>query len=127
MPRRPYDARHPHPGVPPPPAPLPPPHRRPAPLPSHTHSLPPSPCSAPSPSPLCLRSTSLTASDLTASPHRPNGIFASDAPIDVDAAMEDELREKEDGSPRQLERGSSCTVSGFKKFFRKVFLYFFNI
>ena len=30
------------------------------------------------------------------------------------------------GSPRQLRRGSSCTVSGFKKFFRKVFLYFFN-
>lgn len=30
------------------------------------------------------------------------------------------------GSPRQLRRGSSCTISGFKKFFRKVFLYFFN-
>jgi hypothetical protein len=109
MSRRPYDARHPHPGVPPPPAPLPPPHRRPAPLPSHTHSLPPSPCSAPSPSPLCLRSTSLTASDLTASPHRPNGIFASDPPIDVDAAMEDELREKEDGAC--VERLRSATLS----------------
>jgi hypothetical protein len=27
------------------------------------------------------------------------------------------------GSPRQLRRGSCCTVSGLKKFFRKVFLY----
>jgi hypothetical protein len=27
------------------------------------------------------------------------------------------------GSPRQLRRSSSCTVSGLKKFFRKVFLY----
>jgi len=27
------------------------------------------------------------------------------------------------GSPRQLRRGSNCTVSGLKKFFRKVFLY----
>ncbi|PWZ39539.1 hypothetical protein Zm00014a_013251 [Zea mays] len=42
-------------------------------------------------------STSLTAFDLIAFPHSLNGIFASDPPIDMDATMEDELREKEDG------------------------------
>ncbi|XP_066392893.1 pyruvate kinase isozyme A, chloroplastic-like [Miscanthus floridulus] len=57
-----------------------------------------------------LRSTSPTvASDLTAfPPPNPNGIFASDPPIDVDAATEAELRENGFRSTRRTKL--VCTV-----------------
>ncbi|ONM51733.1 Pyruvate kinase [Zea mays] len=58
--------------------------------------------------PLRLRSTSPTASDLTAFPPNPNGIFASDRPIDVDAATEAELRENGFRSTRRTKL--VCTV-----------------
>jgi hypothetical protein len=81
MPRRPYDARHaPTPGAPSTPAPPSCPSPLPHPLPSSISTR-----ARPHHLPICLCSTSLTASDLTASPHSPNGIFASDPPIDVDA------------------------------------------
>jgi hypothetical protein len=50
-----------------------------------------------------------TAFELTAFPHSPNRIFASDSPIDVDAIMENELWKKDDGA--DVEHLRSATLS----------------